>query len=74
MGLIPSDSQVGDIIGIFQGATVPFILRKTQPVDEERSEVVSNHESLILVGESYVHGLMSGEGLKLAKHCDLVIQ
>jgi hypothetical protein len=52
IGSVPHGSVVGDVIGIFQGGTVPFVLRESE----------DGHYQL--VGECYVHGIMDGEALK----------
>ena len=49
VGLAPSHVEIGDVICIFLGGLVPYILRR------EYDEVYS------LVGEAYVHGIMYGE-------------
>ncbi|KAI0545031.1 HET domain-containing protein [Xylaria curta] len=48
MGIGPSDSRIGDIIAIMPGGGVPYIIR------QKRS-------SWVLVGESYIRGIMDGE-------------
>ncbi|ETS76029.1 hypothetical protein PFICI_12973 [Pestalotiopsis fici W106-1] len=52
MGLGPSDSRLGDIIAIIPGSGVPLIMRR-----------LSNDPHWLLVGESYVQGLMNGEAI-----------
>lgn len=52
---IPIMSEVGDRICIFQGATVPFVLR---PQGDGKHA---------LVGECWVQGLMNGEALSLPR-------
>lgn len=52
IGLAPPHAQVDDIICIFLGGQVPYVLRK------ESDKVYS------LVGEAYVHGIMYGEYMK----------
>jgi hypothetical protein len=54
VGQVPVDSQIGDRICIFLGAKVPFVVRKVNPGD------------YVLVGECYIHGLMSGEAFDQA--------
>jgi hypothetical protein len=49
-GLAPVDSRVGDVVCIFMGAQVPFVIRSCG----------SDYQ---LVGEAYVHGVMKGEVL-----------
>ena len=48
MGLGPKDIRNGDTVSVLRGGQVPFILRKLD-------------ETYILIGESYVHGIMNGE-------------
>jgi hypothetical protein len=48
VGLGPNDLQEGDIISVLFGAQTPFVLRR-------------QHDSFILVGDCYVHGIMYGE-------------
>ncbi|PMD39548.1 hypothetical protein L207DRAFT_460231 [Hyaloscypha variabilis F] len=52
LGLGPGTAEVGDLVCVIFGGKTPFILRK-----------VSDHYKLI--GESYIHGLMDGEVIKL---------
>jgi len=54
VGVGPIDIEVGDMIYIFLGGLVPYIVR-------ERSSGVYN-----LVGEAYVHGIMYGEHMTSA--------
>jgi hypothetical protein len=53
LGVVPPFSKVGDVIAVFQGMQTPFILRNTAPG--------TGHQ---LVGECYMHGIMSGEVLE----------
>ena len=48
IGLVPSTTQPGDCVWLLEGGNVPFILR-----EEGRD--------MRLVGEAYVHGIMTGE-------------
>ena len=50
MGVGPKDIQNGDILSVLLGGQVPFILRKLD-------------DTCMLVGESYIHGIMNGEAL-----------
>ncbi|EXJ61332.1 uncharacterized protein A1O5_11890 [Cladophialophora psammophila CBS 110553] len=54
-GLGPLIAAPGDVCCILFGATVPFILRRTQ-----------REGYFKLVGEAYLHGLMRGEALSLS--------
>ena len=51
IGMAPFASRVGDIVCIFSGGSVPFVL-------------LEQEENYMLVGESYVHGLMDGQVLR----------
>lgn len=50
--------QPGDIVCVLFGAQVPFILRRKD----------SRYQ---LVGESYVHGIMYGEAIKMLEDGEL---
>lgn len=50
VGLSPSESQLGDVIVIFSGVRVPYIVRK-----------LKGETGWVLVGESHVYGIMDGE-------------
>lgn len=52
-GLGPLTAAPGDICCVFTGATVPFILRKSNQGSEYK-----------LMGEAYVHGVMRGEAVR----------
>ena len=50
MGLGPKDIRNGGIVSVLLSGQVPFILRKLE-------------DAYMLIGESYVHGIMNGEAL-----------
>ena len=60
LGLAPEESKKRDLICILYHCSVPVVLRKI--VDP-----ASNEEYYIFIGECYVHGIMDGEALKLAR-------
>jgi len=53
IGAIPQEAQLGDLVCILFGCSVPVVLRKH--IGEEYQ----------LVGECYIHGLMDGEALAM---------
>ena len=52
VGLVPGDAAEGDVICVFIGVKVPFVLRE----DEDGYQ---------LLGDCYVHGIMEGEALEM---------
>ncbi|KAL5118209.1 hypothetical protein ACEQ8H_003881 [Pleosporales sp. CAS-2024a] len=50
IGLGPWNAKRGDVVGVLLGGCTPFLLRE-----------VAGEQSYTLVGEAYVHGIMSGE-------------
>jgi hypothetical protein len=56
LGFGPFCMEAGDIVVVFAGADVPFVVRRTQ----------DGSGDFLLVGEAYVDGLMFGE---LFEHC-----
>jgi hypothetical protein len=55
IGVVPNMTEVGDVIAILKGGSVPFVLKRSEKRDG----------AFRLVGECYVHCLMNGEGLSL---------
>jgi hypothetical protein len=51
-GTVPSEAEEGDLVAIFFGLRVPYVLRPLA-VDTYK-----------LIGPCYVHGIMDGEGLR----------
>jgi hypothetical protein len=71
LGLVPMDTQPGDKICILFGGRVPFILRETS----EQVEIDGiNHKCHILLGDSYIHGLMQGEAAKMIERQEVGVQ
>ncbi|KAM5344500.1 hypothetical protein ACJ41O_013036 [Fusarium nematophilum] len=57
VGLGPAYMVAGDVVAIFYGLPVPFVLR---PQAEEKSQE-KGRQMYQLIGEAYVHGIMDGE-------------
>lgn len=51
MGQVPREAEIGDLVCIFEGGRVPFVLR------------ARGEGAFSLIGESYVHGIMQGEAV-----------
>jgi hypothetical protein len=52
MAMVPRLARVGDVVAVFYGAAVPYVLRKAEG-------------GYLLMGDSYVQGLMGGEALTM---------
>ena len=52
MGLVPKSCEIGDLVCIFTGSRMPFLLRQ---------EMETKSSSYELVGSCYIHGVMDGE-------------
>jgi len=61
MAIVPPGTKEGDMVCLFMGAQVPFLLRPLSTSDGERSNQKPIYQ---LVGECYVHGMMDGEGMR----------
>jgi hypothetical protein len=63
MGIGSIHMEPGDLVCITRGASVPLILRETRKfVGGYDSQPLQVLRERIFVGESYIHGLMDGEG------------
>ncbi|KAG5759431.1 hypothetical protein H9Q72_012440 [Fusarium xylarioides] len=60
LGLGPARTEVGDVVSLVAGAHVPFALR-------------NGAQGWVLVGETYVHGVMNGEVVTKAEFQPAVI-
>lgn len=58
MGFVPAISQPNDLVVIFAGGKVPYVLRELKG-----SETCSNRVLHTFIGDAYVDGLMSGEAV-----------
>ncbi|KAK5662100.1 hypothetical protein OQA88_8005 [Cercophora sp. LCS_1] len=63
-GIGPSDLRPGDLICVFRGCEVPFIVRTTNNTTETGKWLWKKQVlHCTLVGEAYIHGIMDGEAL-----------
>jgi len=58
-GLAPQKTRLGDLVCLVYGADAAFILRKPEP---ELGDIPGS-----FIGEAYIHGIMQGEYLEIAK-------
>lgn len=58
MGLTPRGAMLGDEIAVILGASVPFLVRRVV-LPHEHNE--ARNDRYQLLGECYLHGIMSGE-------------
>ena len=58
LGIAPSWAKEGDEVCVLAGGSVPLVLR------QRAGGADAHHE---LVGECYVHGIMNGEAVEIAK-------
>lgn len=62
LGLVPEETQRGDLICILFGCSVPVVLHK---MEDPPSKCEGTQYQL--VGEAYVHGMMDGEALEVQR-------
>lgn len=68
LGLAPRKTRVGDVVSVLRGGDVPFILRR-----RVRSGQKEEEETWEFVGESFVLGLMEGQGIGLGEESRFAI-
>ncbi|KAH7215250.1 heterokaryon incompatibility protein-domain-containing protein [Fusarium oxysporum] len=56
VGYVPMRAKRGDLVVVLYGSKVPFVVREQE------------HGRYSLVGECYMDGIMSGEGIRFAKY------
>jgi hypothetical protein len=64
VGVAPPSAKEGDVISIFDGGAVPFLIRRSSSVQG----------AFQLVGECYVHGIMDGDAKKFCETTECVFQ
>lgn len=68
---------VGDVCCVFEGANVPFVLRRVSHADSEgvKSDMgLSISTRYMLIGESYIQGIMNGEALAMVERGGLGLE
>lgn len=71
MGWVPQRAQIGDLVCIFQGCSVPFVIRKAFFKNARLPFLVGPAIPYYeVVGECYIHGYMEGEAIK-GQECNL---
>jgi hypothetical protein len=65
VALVPRDTLSGDIVCVFLGMEVSYLLREVPSTSTERH--------FQLVGECYVHGIMDGEALDLGVEEEILL-
>jgi hypothetical protein len=82
LALVPPATENGDLIVVCEGATVPFVVRKTAHVGTEQAmsqlnlnplpiEEPMSDQKLEFVGECYIHGRMGGSTIVEFERGDL---
>ncbi|KAJ4291750.1 hypothetical protein N0V90_009645 [Kalmusia sp. IMI 367209] len=70
LGIGPDTVREGDIVAVLSGGDVPFILRPVQshsvPTTGSDHQPLDDKNRYLLVGESFVEGLMNGEAVEAA--------
>ncbi|KAF4465970.1 heterokaryon incompatibility [Fusarium albosuccineum] len=60
IGMVPGTARPGDVLVVFQGGKLPFVLR-------------ARGSHWVIVGDAYVHGVMNGELLE-SEFCEFIIE
>lgn len=64
LGLAPRNTRAGDVVSVVKGGSVPFVLRERSTAEVVNSPGEGEQEQKWeLVGESFVMGLMEGQGV-----------
>ncbi|SPJ71724.1 uncharacterized protein FTOL_01452 [Fusarium torulosum] len=64
IGFAPLNAEVGDMICVFAGGKVPFVVRALEDSKLKRKDSHEPGSHCVLLGDAYVHGLMDGEAVK----------
>jgi hypothetical protein len=67
LGLTSSGTREGDIVCLFLGTDIPFILRKDALTE-------AGAHTYALVSECYIHGLMAGEGMAMGNVQEIILR
>lgn len=68
IGIVPAFTEVGDIVHIFPGWTVPVVLRPGGPhcaMRGDEAKGIGRRGMFRYVGQCYIHGIMKGEAMPL---------
>ncbi|KAJ4298011.1 hypothetical protein N0V90_005910 [Kalmusia sp. IMI 367209] len=66
IGFVSEKSTKGNLIAVFPGGKVPYVLRPRARV-EDMVAVTNNNRRFTFLGDAYVHGIMDGESYEETK-------
>lgn len=63
IGWVPADTRKGDVVALFPGGNVPYVLRPISQPDGAQSSMNSDtrNRRYEFLGDAYIHGIMHGE-------------
>jgi hypothetical protein len=63
IGWVPADARKGDIVALFPGGNVPYVLRPVSQPNSAQSSMSSDtrNRRYEFLGDAYIHGIMHGE-------------
>jgi hypothetical protein len=63
IGWAPVDTRKGDVVALFPGGNVPYVLRPVSQPDSAQSSISSDtwNRRYEFLGDAYIHGIMHGE-------------
>ena len=67
LGLFPAGTQKGDIVCVFLGGCVPFIIRAANDVEVDWEIYRASYQ---IIRHCYVHGIMYGEAIQDVSYWD----
>ncbi|RBA15907.1 hypothetical protein FPRO05_12128 [Fusarium proliferatum] len=65
IGLAPPDAEVGDMICVFAGGKVPYVVRNLTKRKQQSKGLGELGIHCSLLGDAYVHGLMDGGAVEM---------
>jgi hypothetical protein len=63
IGWVPANAQKGDVVALFPGGNVPYVLRPVSQPDSAQNSMSSatRNRRYEFLGDAYIHGIMHGE-------------
>ena len=64
IGFVPESCEIGDLVVVMPGGSVPYVLR---PAELPDNHGIEDKKCYTILGDAYIHGIMDGEAFEMSE-------